>query len=70
MPMHNIPRNMFGEHVSWILGAGDFRKFEVPTPKSILYPEIGGGQVPNLTKPPPSTYANGGGGIGKNFEVQ
>ena len=70
MSMHHISGNMFGEHVSWITDIGDLRKFEVPAPKSSLHPEIGSNQVPNLTKPPLSIYANGGGGISKNFEVQ
>ena len=68
------PLDVLREYVGWVVDSGNFLEMEIACPESILYPEIGGRQMPDLPEAPAATDADGRRGIGPNgdgpFEAQ
>ena len=61
---------MLREDIRRVVNPGDFFQLKVSCTKSILYPEIGGGQMPDLPEAPAATGTDRRSGVGEDNKVK
>ena len=62
------PLDVLREYVGWVVDSGNFLEMEIACPESILYPEIGSRQMPDLPEAPAATDADSRRGIGPDCD--
>ena len=60
---HDSLVDVLRQHVRWVIAAWNLRKSEVLLAKSVLDPQVGSGQVPDLPQSPSSRDSNRSCGI-------